>query len=123
MIWNDEADKVLRDNWRTSSGSEIAKMLGTTRNSVIGRAHRLKLDGKPSPIRRKYIDPVEAEANYKAYIRTSYEAIKDDERKCADVDCSEPRFGHKSHCQRHCELYYKKPKRPERLERLSCLVV
>lgn len=123
MIWNEEADRVLRDNWKTNSGSEIARMLNTTRNSVIGRAHRLNLEGKPSPIRRKYVDPVAAEASYKAFIQTSYETAKDDDQKCADVDCGEPRFGRKPYCARHCALYYQKPKRPERLERLSCAVI
>lgn len=36
------------------SASEIAEMLGDiTRNAVIGKAHRLGLSGRPSPIKKK----------------------------------------------------------------------
>jgi GcrA cell cycle regulator len=33
------------------SGAEIARRLNVSRNSVIGKAHRLDLPGRPSPIR------------------------------------------------------------------------
>jgi GcrA cell cycle regulator len=55
MSWNEQKIQMLRDMWGNGySASEIAKRLGgMTRNAVIGKAHRLKLSSRPSPIRRE----------------------------------------------------------------------
>ena len=46
MSWTHEREEKLRKLWKKGhSGSEIANILGdTTRNAVIGKAHRLKLE-------------------------------------------------------------------------------
>ena len=48
MSWTPEKVEKLRRLWKKGhSGSEIARMLGdTTRNAVIGKAHRLKLESR-----------------------------------------------------------------------------
>jgi len=48
MSWTPEKEKKLRELWKKGhSGSEIATMLGnTTRNAVIGKAFRLKLEAR-----------------------------------------------------------------------------
>ena len=46
MSWTEEREQKLRELWEKGyTASQIAKMLGgsTTRNAVIGKAHRLKL--------------------------------------------------------------------------------
>ena len=46
MSWNEDREQRLRDFWEKGyTASQIAEMLGegTTRNAVIGKAHRLKL--------------------------------------------------------------------------------
>jgi GcrA cell cycle regulator len=55
MNWTEQQIQVLKDMWGNGySASEIAKRLGsTTRNAVIGKVHRLKLSGRPSPIRHE----------------------------------------------------------------------
>ena len=62
MAWDEKTEKLLREYWsKGHTASEIAKMLGgsVTRNSVIGKAHRLKLAAraasKGSKILRKEI--------------------------------------------------------------------
>ncbi|MDP9128510.1 MAG: GcrA family cell cycle regulator [Pseudomonadota bacterium] len=54
MSWTEQKIQMLKDMWGNGySASEIAKRLGgMTRNAVIGKAHRLKLSSRPSPIRR-----------------------------------------------------------------------
>ena len=48
MSWTSEKEQKLRQLWKEGhTGSQIAVMLGnTTRNAVIGKAHRLKLEAR-----------------------------------------------------------------------------
>ena len=52
MSWTDERVELLKKLWgEGKTASEIAGILGgVTRNAVIGKAHRLKLSGRSSPI-------------------------------------------------------------------------
>lgn len=54
MDWTDERVSMLRDMWMAGkSASQIADALGgISRNAVIGKAHRLGLQKRPSPIKR-----------------------------------------------------------------------
>jgi len=53
MIWTEEAVARLRELWASGlSCSAIARELGTSKNAVIGKAHRLKLVPRKSPIER-----------------------------------------------------------------------
>lgn len=53
MSWSDDRISTLKKMWQQGkSASEIAEKLGgVTRNAVIGKAHRLGLSGRPSPIK------------------------------------------------------------------------
>jgi len=55
MSWSDEQIETLKALWgQGKPASEIAEILGnTSRNAVIGKAHRLGLSGRPSPIKKK----------------------------------------------------------------------
>ena len=57
MSWTDEKVQKLKELWKKGhTASQIAEMLGdTTRNAVIGKAHRLNLEARPSqqPLTRK----------------------------------------------------------------------
>ena len=48
MSWNPEKEKKLRELWKKGhTASQIARLLGdTTRNAVIGKAHRLNLEAR-----------------------------------------------------------------------------
>ena len=48
MSWTDEKVEKLRELWtKGHTASQIAEMLGdTTRNAVIGKAHRLNLEAR-----------------------------------------------------------------------------
>lgn len=53
-IWNEELEKNLIDLWNKGiSTAEIGRILGVTKNSVIGKAHRLKLQKRESCIKYK----------------------------------------------------------------------
>ena len=55
MDWTNERVEELKRLWgQGQTASRIADLLGgVTRNAVIGKAHRLGLRGRPSPIRRE----------------------------------------------------------------------
>lgn len=52
MAWDADADARLRELWAGPlSTLAIGAAMGVTKNAVVGRAHRLKLPPRPSPIR------------------------------------------------------------------------
>jgi GcrA cell cycle regulator len=53
MEWTDEAIGKLRALWAEGlSTAEIGRRLNISKNAVVGKAHRLSLPPRPSPIRR-----------------------------------------------------------------------
>lgn len=53
MDWTNEVIDRLRAFWAEGlSTAEIGRRLGVSKNAVVGKAHRLGLDARPSPIRR-----------------------------------------------------------------------
>ncbi len=51
--WNDEAITRLRTLWNEGHATaEIGRRMGITKNAVVGKAHRLDLPERPSPILR-----------------------------------------------------------------------
>lgn len=65
MSWTDERIALLKRMWKEGkSAAEIAKTLGkgVTRNAVIGKAHRMGLSGRPSPIKKPAAPKKEAVA-------------------------------------------------------------
>jgi len=53
MDWTDEVIEKLRQLWAEGlSTAEIGRRLNISKNAVVGKAHRLNLSPRPSPIRR-----------------------------------------------------------------------
>jgi GcrA cell cycle regulator len=53
MEWTTEAIDRLRALWAEGhSTAEIGRRMGVSKNAVVGKAHRLQLPARPSPIRR-----------------------------------------------------------------------
>jgi GcrA cell cycle regulator len=54
MEWNEEIIARLRELWTEGhSTAEIGRRLGVSKNAIVGKAHRLDLTARPSPIRRE----------------------------------------------------------------------
>lgn len=54
MDWTVEAIERLRALWAEGhSTAEIGRRMGISKNAVVGKAHRLSLPARPSPIRRE----------------------------------------------------------------------
>ncbi|MCL2427933.1 MAG: GcrA family cell cycle regulator [Alphaproteobacteria bacterium] len=53
MEWTEDTISRLRALWSDGhSTAEIGRRLGISKNAVVGKAHRLDLPARPSPIRR-----------------------------------------------------------------------
>ena len=51
-FWTEERVAQLGKLWAEGlSTAEIGRRLGITKNAVVGKAHRLNLQGRPSPLR------------------------------------------------------------------------
>ena len=58
MSWDDNNVARLRDLWDQGlPTAQIGKLLGFTKNAVVGKAHRIGLERRPSPIRRTTAKP------------------------------------------------------------------
>jgi GcrA cell cycle regulator len=104
MEWTAETIEALRRLWGDGySASQIAKELGgISRNAVIGKAHRLKLPPRPSPIKR---NPEKARAV--ASGRACMWPVGDP--KLPDFHfCGEPVSPNKPYCDTHCAVAYHK---------------
>ena len=54
MAWTDEMVEGLKKMWKQGlTTNEIAKNLGVSKNSIVGKVHRLNLTARPSPIKKK----------------------------------------------------------------------
>ncbi|WP_426954710.1 GcrA family cell cycle regulator [Muricoccus radiodurans] len=54
MDWSTEAIDTLRALWAEGhSTAEIGRRMGISKNAVVGKAHRLHLSARPSPIQRE----------------------------------------------------------------------
>jgi GcrA cell cycle regulator len=59
MVWDEETIRHLRELWAQGlSTAEIGRRLNVSKNAIVGKAHRLDLDARPSPIRREAAKPV-----------------------------------------------------------------
>ena len=63
MAWTDERIAKLKQGWEGGmTATQIAELLGegVTRNAVIGKAHRLGLESRPSPVKNTDAAPAPA---------------------------------------------------------------
>jgi GcrA cell cycle regulator len=59
VTWTEDRIEQLRKLWEQGlSASAIGRQLGVSKNAVVGKAHRLKLPARPSPIRKGARPPV-----------------------------------------------------------------
>ncbi|MCB2047783.1 MAG: GcrA cell cycle regulator [Novosphingobium sp.] len=83
MSWTDERIEKLTKMWESgATASQIADELGAvSRNAVIGKAHRLGLKARPSPVK-----PVEKEAKARPVKKAKAPAVAPAAREAKPVD-------------------------------------
>ena len=115
--WTEERLEMLRGYWDEGlSISQIGERLGVTRNAVAGKAHRLNLRKRQSPIARKPKEVVEPAKPRDLPLRLALRGIHWSRSKCVwptgDPKTIEFSFCGKSivpgkpYCSKHCDLAY-----------------
>ncbi len=58
MAWTDQMVEDLKRMWKEGlTTGEIGKRLNVSKNSIVGKVHRLGLSGRPPPIKKKETTP------------------------------------------------------------------
>jgi GcrA cell cycle regulator len=105
-VWNDDRVEQLGQLWRQGlSTAEIGRRLGLTKNAVVGKAHRLSLDPRPSPLkappkRRVVLEPLGPSCSW---------PIGHPGEKTFHFCGDKPMAG-KPYCAQHAALAYIRPK-------------
>ena len=79
MSWNDGNVARLRELWDQGlPTAQIGKLLGFTKNAVVGKAHRIGLERRPSPIRRTSAKPDRKKARSPITPKLNFENITEE---------------------------------------------
>ena len=78
MPWNDDNVARLRELWDQGlPTAQIGKLIGFTKNAVVGKAHRIGLERRPSPIRRTAVKPDRKNARSPVMPKLNFETSKE----------------------------------------------
>ena len=82
MPWDDNNVSKLRELWDQGlPTAQIGKLLGFTKNAVVGKAHRIGLERRPSPIRRTAVKPDRKKARSPIMPKLNFEVKKDEAKE------------------------------------------
>ena len=74
MPWDENNVTKLRELWDQGlPTAQIGKLLGFTKNAVVGKAHRIGLERRPSPIRRTAVKPDRKKARSPVMTKLNFE--------------------------------------------------
>ena len=103
-IWTSDLIQQLSVLWKQGlSTAEIGRRLGVTKNAVVGKAHRLLLDPRPSPLKRPPAPRVTV-AGPSCSWPTGHPGDK------SFHFCGKRPLAGKPYCAEHAALAYVKPK-------------
>ena len=79
MPWDDNNVSKLRELWDQGlPTAQIGKLIGFTKNAVVGKAHRIGLERRPSPIRRTAVKPDRKKARSPIIPKLNFEVKKEE---------------------------------------------
>lgn len=117
MPWNENNVTRLKDLWDQGlPTAQIGKLLGFTKNAVVGKAHRIGLERRPSPIRRTAIKPDRKKARSPVMPKLNFETEKvEEQRNIIEVKTFQPSFKNllSANGKRGCEWPKGHPDEPE----------
>ena len=110
FTWTEEKVEMLRTLWLSGkSGKEISTMMGEeiTRNAIIGKAHRLGLTGRPSPIKKK--KPASPHTTFMQLTERMCKWPFGDPKKSDFHFCGKPADVSVPYCREHIAIAYTHP--------------
>ena len=115
--WPPERDAVLTALWAEYlPASEIGTRLGVSKNSVIGRAHRLGLPKRNSPMHARKKPAPPKEKTFSDLLPGQCQYPLGGLLEKPEEWCGKPIYPGKPYCQEHCKLAYAaQPKEPQAL--------
>ena len=91
MSWNDSNVARLKELWDQGlPTAQIGKLLGFTKNAVVGKAHRIGLERRPSPIRRTAVKPDRKKARSPIVPTLKFETSKEEPKETAKPQTFQP---------------------------------
>ena len=79
MPWDESNVARLKELWDQGlPTAQIGKLLGFTKNAVVGKAHRIGLERRPSPIRRTAVKPDRKKARSPIIPKLNFETDKEE---------------------------------------------
>ena len=115
MVWTEDKVKNLKKLWlKGATTAEIAKKLGLSKNSIIGKVHRLNLETRPSPIKKNVIVKKVKKTQVKKQERIGIMELKINTCRWpigdpVDEDfhfCGKNTVMGKPYCAEHCAMAY-----------------
>jgi GcrA cell cycle regulator len=104
-IWTPELIEQLSALWKEGlSTAEIGRRLNISKNAVVGKAHRLFLDPRPSPLKRPPAPRVTQPMGPACSWPTGHPGEK------GFHFCGQRPVSGKPYCSEHAQLAYVKPK-------------
>ena len=148
MSWNESNVARLKELWDQGlPTAQIGKLLGFTKNAVVGKAHRIGLERRPSPIRRTAVKPDRKKARSPIVPTLKFEVSKEEpkqqtfqpivknlftnqtKRGCEWPEghpdesdfkfCGKDRFEDKPYCLDHCAVAYVIPEKEEEKQNIA----
>jgi len=117
-IWTDALIQQLEALWKAGlSTAEIGRKLGISKNAVVGKAHRLHLAPRPSPIKNPPIRPLlKPQPQPKPAVTVKVVAMGKSSGACQWPDghpgqpgfhfCGKPALAGKPYCPEHAARAY-----------------
>ena len=111
-VWTDDRIAKLKKLWTEGLPTgEIGKRLGVSKNAVVGKAHRLSLKSRPSPIRKavKKAEPKKEEVTVFTLANLTSMTCRwpnGDPKEDNFHFCGKPVFQTKPYCAEHCAAAY-----------------
>jgi len=101
-FWVENSARLARLWDKGKTARQIGEILGCTRNMVIGRAHRMGLDARPSPIIRGEIKNPFIPEGFQERQERVCEWPEGHPGTPSYSECGKPRHGHAPYCKEHC---------------------
>ena len=119
-VWTDERLEKLKELWTQGlSISQIGEALGVSRNAIAGKAHRMGLPKRPSPISRPKVEklkvgvhavtenlPLRLELRQLEWSRSKCCWPSGDPKKNGFVFCGDAIVPGRPYCLTHCQEAY-----------------